>query len=178
MERIAGNQVPRSITGWIAVSNAGWIRHHKHTLQVATSISCNIDHYNADRFGRDYFRSILFQVFAHYGLITPFCISTALFIYMQTFHMPSMLSAMFPVIGYNHNGCCSWSALYLLPFSSATNYFSSHVFFYLLLSDNGTYMKFGLSFLPDVNHEKISASDYFEMLLLCQNLLIPLVLKQ
>ncbi|KTC87841.1 hypothetical protein [Legionella drozanskii] len=34
LEMIAPEKAPKSLDGWMAVANAGWIRHHKHTIKV------------------------------------------------------------------------------------------------------------------------------------------------
>ena len=45
------------------------------------------------------FRGILIPYFNQDSVIISVIISTALFILMQAFHMPSLLSALFPMIG-------------------------------------------------------------------------------
>ena len=45
------------------------------------------------------FRGITQNYFLSYGNVTAALISLILFVYMQTFLMPSGLSAMFPVVG-------------------------------------------------------------------------------
>lgn len=98
-EIIAKDKSPKSIEGWMAVANAGWIRHHKHTIKVLPFyISLLII---TLQIGSEevIFRVVLNDVFMPYGIEIAFVISTGLFIFMQTLHMPSMASAMFPILG-------------------------------------------------------------------------------
>ena len=93
------NQKLKSANEWSAIAGAGWIRHHKHCITVfplligLMIISLQIGSEET------VFRSILIPYFASYGIYTAFAIATGLFILMQIFHMPNLLSAMFPMIG-------------------------------------------------------------------------------
>lgn len=98
-EIIAKDKAPKSIDGWMAVANAGWIRHHKHTLKVLPVYIALLIITLQIGSEEVIFRVVLNHIFMPYGVRIAFVISTALFIFMQTLHMPSMASAMFPVLG-------------------------------------------------------------------------------
>lgn len=89
----------RSLSEWYAISGAGWIRHHKHNIQILPLFLAIIIITMQVGSEETIFRSVLFQAYSPFGVKTAFFISTALFVYMQIFHMPSMLSAMFPMVG-------------------------------------------------------------------------------
>jgi membrane protease YdiL (CAAX protease family) len=99
VEIFAKDKAPCSLTGWAAISNAGWIRHHKHTIKILPIFIALLIITMQIGSEETIFRSVLLQAFAPFGIATAFSVSTLLFIFMQTFHMPSMLSAMFPMIG-------------------------------------------------------------------------------
>jgi membrane protease YdiL (CAAX protease family) len=96
---IRNGKKSRSLKEWYAISSAGWIRHHKHNIQILPLFLALIIITMQVGSEETIFRSVLFQAYAPFGIKTAFIISTLLFIYMQVFHMPSMLSAMFPMIG-------------------------------------------------------------------------------
>lgn len=90
---------PKTLDGWMAVANAGWIRHHKHTLRVLPFWIALLIITMQIGSEEIIFRAVLTNVFIQYGTAFAFITSTILFIFMQTLHMPSKTSAMFPVIG-------------------------------------------------------------------------------
>lgn len=99
IEYYAENNAPKSLSEWLAISGAGWIRHHNHIIKVlpsALSLFIILLQIGSEE---TIFRSILIQLFQPFGTQVAFMVSTTLFILMQTLHMPNMLSAMFPVIG-------------------------------------------------------------------------------
>lgn len=99
MEFYNVENVPKTLDGWMAIANAGWIRHHNDTVKIlplyATLIVITMQVGSEEII----FRAVLFNTFMPYGVLIAFFIATGLFIYMQTLHMPSKMSAMFPVIG-------------------------------------------------------------------------------
>lgn len=99
LEIIAKDKVPKTIDGWMAIANAGWIRHHKHTLKVLPVYIALIIITLQIGSEEVIFRVVLNHIFMPYGVKIAFVISTVLFIFMQILHMPSMASAMFPVLG-------------------------------------------------------------------------------
>ncbi|MBA3537318.1 MAG: CPBP family intramembrane metalloprotease [Tatlockia sp.] len=99
LESIAPDKAPKSIDGWMAVANAGWIRHHKHTIKVLPFYLALLIITLQIGSEEVIFRAVLTHIFIPYGAKIALMISTLLFIYMQTLHMPSKTSAMFPVIG-------------------------------------------------------------------------------
>lgn len=99
LETITPQKAPSNLEGWMAVANAGWIRHHKQTLKVLPfSIALLII---TMQIGSEeiIFRAVLTHIFIPYGTVFAFSTSILLFVFMQTLHMPSKTSAMFPVIG-------------------------------------------------------------------------------
>lgn len=93
------SQVPGNAQGWFTIARGGWMRHHLHNIEilplwialliVLVQVSCE----------EIIFRGLLFDMFSGTGKCWTILISTILFSYMQTFHMSSRTSAMFPVIG-------------------------------------------------------------------------------
>ena len=104
VETFGKQNSPRTLNEWSAISNAGWIRHHKHTIKIIPIFLALFIILLQIGSEETIFRSVLFKVFSPFGIKTVFCVSTFLFIFMQTFFMPSKLSAMFPVIGASTMG--------------------------------------------------------------------------
>ena len=99
IETVAPNEAPKSLEGWMAIANAGWIRHHKHTIKVLPFYLALLIITLQVGSEEIIFRAILTHIFMPYGAKIALIIATLLFIYMQTLHMPSKTSAMFPVVG-------------------------------------------------------------------------------
>ncbi|GEM_PF-2333392 len=129
VETVAKDKAPSTLAGWLSVSNAGWIRHHKHTIKIFPIFLAVFIITLQIGSEETIFRSVLFQVFSPFGIKTAFCISTLLFIYMQTLHMPSMISAMFPVIGATIMGI-THGLLYIYH-PSLTPLIISHLTFFM-----------------------------------------------
>jgi hypothetical protein len=98
-EIFAKQNTPSTLHGWMTVANAGWIRHHKHTLKILPAYLALLIITLQIGSEEIIFRAVLTDIFIPFGIVIAFCISTILFIYMQTLHMPSKTSAMFPVLG-------------------------------------------------------------------------------
>lgn len=129
IELYDADNAPKSLNDWLAVSGAGWIRHHKHTIKIfPIFISILIITLQIGS-EETIFRSILIQLFAPYGIQTAFIVSTLLFILMQIFHMPNMMSAMFPIIGATVMGVIH-GILYIYH-PSITPLIISHLTFFL-----------------------------------------------
>lgn len=90
---------PQSLKGWLVVSQAGWMRHHKHTIRMFPLLLGLIIITLQIGSEEIIFRAVIIQQFLAYGTLSAFLVSTVLFILMQIFHMPSFVSAMFPVLG-------------------------------------------------------------------------------
>lgn len=99
IESFSPETAPKTLDGWMAVANAGWIRHHKHTLKVLPFLLALLIITMQIGSEEIIFRAVLTNVFIQYGATFTFISSTILFVFMQTLHMPSKTSAMFPVIG-------------------------------------------------------------------------------
>ena len=99
LQKIFPREMPQEAESWNTIAKGGWIRHHLHIINTCSpfialpviflQISCE----------EIVFRGIIQNYFLIYGNMTAAFISIVLFVYMQTFHMPSRISAMFPVIG-------------------------------------------------------------------------------
>lgn len=98
-EAFAKKNSPSTLDGWMTIANGGWIRHHKHTLKILPVYLALLIITLQIGSEEIIFRVVLTHIFMPYGIVVAFVISTCLFIYMQTLHMPSMASAMFPVLG-------------------------------------------------------------------------------
>lgn len=129
LEKIAKNKVPQSFDGWMAVSSAGWIRHHKHTVKILPLYVAIVIITLQVGAEETIFRAVLLNVFMPYGVIASFLISTILFIVMQIFHMPSMISALFPILGAVVMGI-THGILYLIN-PSVVPLIISHVTFFI-----------------------------------------------
>lgn len=99
VETLAKDKAPNSLDGWFAISHAGWVRHHKHTIKILPTFFSILIITLQIGSEETIFRSVLLHELSPFGMQTAFLIATLLFVYMQTFHMPSLLSAMFPIIG-------------------------------------------------------------------------------
>ena len=69
------------------VANTGWIRH-KHTLKILPIYLALLIITLQIGSEEIIFRVVLTHIFMPYWIIVAFVISTVLFIYMQTLHMP------------------------------------------------------------------------------------------
>lgn len=98
-ESVAKDNTPSTLDGWMTIANGGWIRHHKHTLKILPIYLAILIITLQIGSEEIIFRVILTHIFMPYGIVVAFVISTLLFVYMQMLHMPSMASAMFPVLG-------------------------------------------------------------------------------
>jgi membrane protease YdiL (CAAX protease family) len=88
-----------SLDEWTAISGAGWMRHYKHTIKLFPLVIAILIITLQIGSEEIIFRGILIPLFEPYGAGVAFIVSTVLFVLMQWFHMPSLISAMFPVIG-------------------------------------------------------------------------------
>jgi membrane protease YdiL (CAAX protease family) len=93
------NKVPHGIDAWSTLSRGGWIRHHLHTIKLLP-ITAALFVIFLQLFSEEiFFRGIIINALIPYSYTVAAIVSITLFIYMQTFHMPSKITAMFPVIG-------------------------------------------------------------------------------
>lgn len=91
--------VPETEEGWWCVARAGWMRHHQHhrmILPCGLAFTMVLLQLAAEEI---IFRVVMLQLLHDAGAVTAIILSTLYFMYMQTFHLPSFASAMFPVIG-------------------------------------------------------------------------------
>jgi membrane protease YdiL (CAAX protease family) len=90
---------PREVKDWLIMVRSGWLRHYLHTIDilflplalliVLAQVGCE----------EIIFRGIFLHYFLPLGPWIAIMLSTALFMGMQIFHMPSLVSAIFPMIG-------------------------------------------------------------------------------
>lgn len=91
--------VPRDLQDWLILSRAGWLRHHMHAAQTLPRpiwLLIILLQVGSEEL---MFRGIFLNFYGSYNHFVALAMSTMLFVYMQTFLMPSWLSAMFPAIG-------------------------------------------------------------------------------
>jgi membrane protease YdiL (CAAX protease family) len=90
---------PGDLRNWLALSRAGWLRHHLRTIEVVPlplALSLIAVQVSAEEF---FFRGVLMQYYLPCGKAVALVFPLALFTLMQVFNMPSLQSAMFPVVG-------------------------------------------------------------------------------
>lgn len=91
--------IPAHSRGVATIARSGWVRHHLHVVNnlplyvalliILVQLACE----------EIIFRVVVITVLAPYSVILAMSVSMLLFIYMQTFHMPSKIAALFPVMG-------------------------------------------------------------------------------
>ncbi len=89
----------KPIESWVALAKGGWLRHHSHTLQVLPYFLALLFIMLQIASEEMVFRGVFLKYFLSFGKMTAIILSTALFVLMQKFFMPSRLSAMFPMMG-------------------------------------------------------------------------------
>ncbi len=97
--RMFPSSFPKDIKAWTTLAQGGWMRHHMYNFQILPiyfSVPILIMQITAEEI---IFRGILINYFYSYGTLVTIMISTILFIYMQSFQMPSWTVAMFPMVG-------------------------------------------------------------------------------
>ena len=112
VELFSKNNKTYTLQDWSVIANSGWIRHHKHTIKILPGLVALIIITLQIGSEEIIYRVILMQVFSPLGIIAAFTLSTIFFVAMQRLHMPSNLSAMFPMIGASVMGV-THSLLYL-----------------------------------------------------------------
>ena len=93
------HQVPKDNRNWLILARSGWMRHHLHALDAfpfrlgilitVVQIACE----------ETVFRGIFIEYLRPLGVSSALVLSTLLFAVIQTFHMPSKVSMLFPVVG-------------------------------------------------------------------------------
>lgn len=108
--------LPRDIQDWISASRSGWIRHHLSLLKVLpfyVAIVFTLLQISSEEI---IFRGVLFNLYqSHFGFMVSTLLSTLFFSYMQSFLMPSKVSAMFPVVGALIMGVSNCYLMSLIP---------------------------------------------------------------
>lgn len=93
------NKVAHHINDWLSMSRSGWIRHHFHTIEVLPIVIAIFITFSQVCAEEIVFKGVFINYFLSYGKVIALVISTVLFVYMQTFHMPNLFSAVFPMLG-------------------------------------------------------------------------------
>ncbi len=90
---------PLEIKDWLIMTRSGWLRHYLHTVEVLPLfLSLSIVFFQV--FCEEMmFRGILINYFSPTGSWIAIMSSTILFMFMQLFHMPTLVSGIFPLIG-------------------------------------------------------------------------------
>ena len=99
LQKLFPKRVPQEAESWNTISKGGWIRHHIHIIRAFSPVIALPIILMQIGSEEIVFRGIIQNYFLSYGNVTAALISLILFVYMQTFLMPSGLSAMFPVVG-------------------------------------------------------------------------------
>jgi hypothetical protein len=102
----------RDHQGWLAISRGGWMRFYLRTAEVApwpvlvglTTLYITVEEL--------FFRGVLVGMFEPHGNVLAVVVPTIFFMLVQTFHMPSWQSALFPLVGAMVVGVIH-SAMYL-----------------------------------------------------------------
>ncbi len=103
---------PSEVKDWLVMARSGWLRHHLHTIDVLfvpLAVIVTLGQVCGEEI---VFRGVMMNYFLSYGPWIAVFISTLLFSFMQIFHMPSLLSAIFSVTGATIIGVIS-SIMYL-----------------------------------------------------------------
>ena len=110
---------PAGLDGWFTLSRGGWMRHYLRTMEICSlpvaalllvvQVGCE----------ELVFRGILIGYFRPFGMVAAVGLSTAFFVAMQAFLMPSWRNALFPMVGAAVigvvNGALFWTVPYLWP---------------------------------------------------------------
>jgi hypothetical protein len=96
---VAAGSVPNEPRDWLAMLKGGWMSLFFRTAQsapfalLATLLALYVS------IEEVIFRGVLINTFASIGSFVAFSVSLVLFLSVQTFHMPSWPSTIFPVMG-------------------------------------------------------------------------------
>ncbi|MHB1949119.1 MAG: CPBP family intramembrane glutamic endopeptidase [Gammaproteobacteria bacterium] len=90
---------PYEVKDWLIMVRSGWLRHHLQTLEIMPIPLALIITLGQVCGEEMVFRGALLHYFLPHGPWVAILISTILFMCMQIFHMPSLLSSLFSMIG-------------------------------------------------------------------------------
>lgn len=130
-KRITPLKAPLEVKSWLAMSKSGWIKHHFQCIKVfpvfvwlaiiSLQVACE----------EFIFRGFLLNYFLEFGQCVSILLSTALFILVQSFSMPNLISAAFPMIGALVMGIIH--ALLFLKTQQIIPLMISHVSFFIFV---------------------------------------------
>lgn len=90
---------PKEVKNWLIMTRSGWLRHYFHTIEALPFIM-SLPIVLGQVFCEELmFRGILIPYFLPAGPWVAIIVSTILFMFMQLFHLPSLLSGIFPMVG-------------------------------------------------------------------------------
>jgi membrane protease YdiL (CAAX protease family) len=99
LRNVPNSYFPWEVKDWLIMTRSGWLRHYLHTIEaLSLPVALSII------FGQICCEEIIFRgVLLHYFLLVKPWVaiisSTVLFMFMQLFHMPTLMSGIFPLIG-------------------------------------------------------------------------------
>jgi len=96
---LAPANVPQKDDDWLALLQAGWVRQIKKMFQIAPPMVAGSTIILYIAVEEIIFRSVLISAALSLGPVASVATSTVFFALIQTFHMPSWRSGLFPVIG-------------------------------------------------------------------------------
>lgn len=108
-------KVPQTADAWVSLTRGGWIRHHLHTIKLLPWVAAFFIIFLQLLSEEIFFRGIIINVLKPYGYLLGSLVSIALFVYMQIFHMPSKITAMFPILGSLVMGVVHVSLYVVIP---------------------------------------------------------------
>ena len=116
-QKVFPKKVPHNDQQWQTISRAGWIRHHIKSFELLPlylALPILIIQVGSEEL---IFRGIIpsFLLNNGYSYLLASLVSIVLFVVMQSFHMPSIHSAVFPMVGGLVMGCCHSLLYYLEP---------------------------------------------------------------
>jgi hypothetical protein len=106
LPQVLPNRVPRSEDLWMALLRGGWLRMYvTATRRGARSLGLSsvVLYITVEEL---VFRGVLLPALLPLGALPAVILAAALFVAIQSFHMPSWSSAMFPMIGAAVVGVC------------------------------------------------------------------------
>lgn len=99
LRQLRFSNAPYEVKDWLIMVRSGWLRHHLQTLEILPiplALLVTLGQVCGEEI---VFRGAMFHYFLPHGPCVAIFISTLLFMIMQIFHMPSLLSSIFSIIG-------------------------------------------------------------------------------
>lgn len=90
---------PPDVKDWLIMTRSGWMRHYLHTIDVLSLPVALLIIFGQICCEEIVFRGVFLQYFLSAGACVALIAATILFMLMQLFHMPNLVSGIFPLIG-------------------------------------------------------------------------------